>query len=820
MIAQFKTHISSLGGNSYTFKELWKRAPSTPESSSGQTKFCGGRDGSLIATYEMREGSSHIINLYNTRMALVHTYEITTHCEGVYVYVAPSDFVYVLTSRGDLFTFFGGVEVGKKQLLLNGKIRAAAFYPSGFVFMNATQSFLNYDIYWCKDFEQPLPLYTQLNCNTMDMAVIPHTHTASKKPIVFVTDIEQNLRIMDGPTLNKIDGPVTQFALSPDYTKVAARFKDESEDSVLLISLKQPEQSCRINLDQDIDTVCQLEWCGTDFVVIAFDGQLVLVNFHCDPEVLMDLQTDNPAQLLVLVPCCDCCLIVTDDAVHKLEILRSEIDCAISSPSEYLSARLVEACVEKSTTKVMELASEPEKLLAAVNECLTAALQADDEQLQKLFFMSAVFGKSFLGIGADKGLEPKLMELATETASVSQALRVSNAFRTQLSMYVSPNEVRQLRNCTDDLLLRICDRYQFSLALEVARYLNADKRVIFTEWCFARSNKIPPDELVKEILAKRNESFDIVMIIRTLSERGKSGIADSLAKAEPLKARIVPYYKEKDDWYGAIDAASLSGDSDLLIGVIREACEKKKLERKESDATWNRLFSDPFVYSTIAKFVGHNKDHQLYSLLQNSTDGVASSDKSDMEVEFDFWQESYDMRHASETMKPELLNRLSERSQRKQSLASLPKALSVAVKAREVIDKVVVPKTGKRDIGKPLAMIVQELIESGNLSDAKELCTSETCGEEKYYHTLGQVLASKNFTDFKRKLTVMEYQKFWRYYFLLCYVKFGKDQAEEFAKALPVKAKSDSLLKELKHGNETWKSLFAVMDPKQQGFFK
>ena len=808
MISQFKGCIHSLGNSLYTFKELWKRAPEDIEMSSGQKEFCGGRDGSLIATYElMHESSSHVINLYNTRMALVHTYEITTRCEGIYVYVAPSDFVYVLTSRGELYTFFGGAQVRQKQLFVDEKtkigVRAAAFYQNGFVFMNEK----SYDLYWCRDFEQPVLLYEGLDCNTSDMAVIPHTCTASKKPIVFVTDFEQNLVIINDGTINKIDGPALQFALSPDYTKLAARLKNEVEDVVLLITLAKPTESCSVSLaDFEIDTACQLAWCGTDFVVVAFDGQLVLVNFGCDPEPLvLDQETNNPAELLVLVPCSDCCLIVTDDAVHKMEILRTDINCAISSPLECLSARLIEACVEKSTTKLMELASDPKNLLNAVKECLRAALQADDERLQKLFFMSAVYGKSFLGIGVHDGLVPKDMEgLSGETASVAQALRVSNAFRTQLSMYVSPKEVEDLRKCTDNLLLRICDRYQFSLALEVADYLNADKHVIFTEWCFARSEKIPPDDVVKEISAKRNGSFDIVEIIRTFSERGKSNIADALLKDEKLKARIVPYYMEKNDWNRAVDTAILSGDSNLFVGVIQEA--QSHWNANDINEIRKRLRESTTGYATISKFVSHNKDHQLYELLRDPDQ--KSSDKNDSEVEFDFWQSLYDARHASEdrVIPTERLNILAENS-RKTSWTSMSKALSFIAK------DVAVRRTGMRyNVDMPFSLIVQELIRDMKLSDAKQLC-KETYGEEKYYHILGQVLAKKSFDEF-RQLTAIEYEKFWRYYFLLCYMKFGKDKAKQFAEGLP--KKNSPLLQALegKEQNHDIKSLFAEMEIK------
>lgn len=206
-------------------------------------------------------------------------------------------------------------------------------------------------------------------------------------------------------------------------------------------------------------------------------------------------------------------------------------------------------------------------LTEAVDRCVNAAGREFEVHWQKRLLKAASFGKSVLDIYN-----------SDDFVDMCDTLRVLNAVRYYaVGMPLSFEQYHRLT--PERLIKRLLNRHEYLLALKIAGYLKLPSDRIYVHWACAKVRIGAEDDdticklVVERLRGKPGISFE--EIGRAAYHEGRARLATELLNHEPRAGRQVPLLLDMEEDELALDKAIESGDTDLIIFVLRKL--KKKL---------------------------------------------------------------------------------------------------------------------------------------------------------------------------------------------------------------------------------------------------
>lgn len=206
-------------------------------------------------------------------------------------------------------------------------------------------------------------------------------------------------------------------------------------------------------------------------------------------------------------------------------------------------------------------------LTEAVDRCVNAAGREFDVHWQKRLLKAASFGKSVLDIYN-----------SDDFVDMCDTLRVLNAVRYfEVGMPLSFEQFHRLT--PEKLIQRLLNRHEYLLALKIAGFLKVPTDRIYVHWASAKVRiGTEDDETICKLVVKRLEGkpgISFEEIGRAAYHEGRARLATELLNHEPRAGRQVPLLLDMEEDELALDKAIESGDTDLIIYVLRQL--KKKL---------------------------------------------------------------------------------------------------------------------------------------------------------------------------------------------------------------------------------------------------
>ncbi|OHS99317.1 hypothetical protein TRFO_34291 [Tritrichomonas foetus] len=721
----------------YSWKKIWD-LDSILNFNPTIEKYSGGVNGSLIAQFEKSWNMIYAqpIRLYDYKGNLVYEYKIKSPASDLFFHVTSSDRLIVLTNKCQLFIFFAGRNVAS-YFLADCDVVEASIWDHGLVFLTA-----NHEIYYAPFFENPTLLCSiaEFPMRPSVMKVIPAEYTANNSPIVYLNDCSDQITVAtsEGAWQIPFHDQIITFAFSPNYSMIAFLCQND-DDLSLIITESDPGSShlLTVILDTEGKTFLQLSWVGNDFPIITYEDS---VNIVLSSGSVIQMSTDRYpfSGRSAIFTCSESALVFSSGSLFKIKIVNDDFSLVSSTKPLYPPSQLVDAFVKRSSDKAI-LLKKNGALEEAMDVCLKSALEVDSPAEQRILMLSANFARTYFDMS-------NKIDVFSENA---QKLRLVNAMRNELNILLSPlhlfEEVHQ-----NDILLRICNRQRFSLALKVADFLYYDKRAIITEWCLAMAYNISDDDVALRIISKKlDDNFEINAIATALHNEGRVELSKQVARLERSTARVVPFYISCGMWEEAIDAAVRSSDSSLFIDVVNQA-----IDNNLTDIVTDAVGRDFITYSTIAKMVGQQ--------------GIAQSSELSGKNEIYFRMcQKYASNYVPENMVT-YMTRLDE------SNTSFDRKLQSFYNKRiendtinKVIEKFILGAADPRQ-PKPIADFVSNM----------------KVNKRKFYVMMGSTYAKHKKWNKFLGLTNEAYSSYWHHYVMMAQFHFGHDHATEFVNAI------------------------------------
>ncbi|KAL3162570.1 hypothetical protein ABBQ38_008623 [Trebouxia sp. C0009 RCD-2024] len=322
-----------------------------------------------------------------------------------------------------------------------------------------------------------------------------------------------------------------------DFTKALSEFATQSE--------KPPEQ---------------LEWCGTDSVVMCWQDILLMVGPYGD-WIKHDLEGKT-----VLVSECDGVRLVSAEKHELLSRVPDSLVDVFKIGSTAPGALLFDArqLFEQQNARADEaLRSIVGQLPQAVATCVDAAGAEMDSIRQAALMKAGCYGRAFCPVGS----YPRKRIL-----QICQSLRILNALRgSDVGM---PLTLPQLEALTPSVLVsRLINGRRHLLALRIAEMLNMDTDKVLVHWaCQKISASLQQgDEEVQEVVRgklQRYRGIRYSLIASHAESVGRKRLATLLLEYETCAADQVPLLLSLGEMEGALTKAIDSGDTDLVYLAI------------------------------------------------------------------------------------------------------------------------------------------------------------------------------------------------------------------------------------------------------------
>lgn len=332
-------------------------------------KFSGGKDGRLIARYEIAftEQNHSIVTLYDHKLNEIATCHIEETCKDIFIYVSKKDELRVVTASGRLFTFQGETQISSVPILCpeleptpdannpesmvtrNREILDVAFWETGFVYIDRDGNVVQYDInpsqltttnyvqgnftsqiydfdkQYLKNIQNPNEIRTKILAKSTKLdkpvsfdCIPPEFTQMGDSPYVLIVDQDSNIHIItstDHNTVKTVD-QIYALSISPSY-KFVAFIVHPMILMVMPISLDQIY--IQIELSQG-DTFEQISWAGDDIPIVSFSDTTLLALSSGD---LIEVPTEGKS---VLFQQSDCALVLTDKALFRVGIVNSSVE--------------------------------------------------------------------------------------------------------------------------------------------------------------------------------------------------------------------------------------------------------------------------------------------------------------------------------------------------------------------------------------------------------------------------------------------------------------------------------------------------------------
>ncbi|KAA6418805.1 MAG: vacuolar sorting-associated 16 protein [Trebouxia sp. A1-2] len=349
-----------------------------------------------------------------------------------------------------------------------------------------------------------------------------------------------------------------------DFTKALSEFATQSD--------KLPEQ---------------LDWCGTDSVVMCWQDILLMVGPYGD-WIKHNLEFKT-----VLVSECDGIRLVSAEQHELLSRVPDSLTDIFKLGSTAPGALLLDArqLFERQNARADNaLRSIVGQLPEAVTSCVDAAGAELDPVRQAALMKAGCYGRAFCPAGS----YPRKRIL-----QVCQSLRVLNALRG--SHVGIPLTLAQLEALTPAVLVsRLINARHHLLALRIAEMLNMDTDKVLVHWACQKisASLQQPDDQLKDTLTSKLQKYRGIrysLIAGHAESVGRKGLATLLLEYETCAADQVPLLLSLGEMEGALTKAIDSGDTDLVYLAIFRMYRKGMplkdfLETMSSNPLAKRLF--------------------------------------------------------------------------------------------------------------------------------------------------------------------------------------------------------------------------------------
>lgn len=300
---------------------------------------------------------------------------------------------------------------------------------------------------------------------------------------------------------------------------------------------------------------------------------------------------------------CIRCLVCLQYFLHLNRIYLHESDATeevfrlgSSAPASVLLDS-VEQLEKKSSAADENIQRIRTNLVEAVDTCVRAAGYEFNTHWQKQLLKAASFGKSILELYN-----------SDEFVDMCEKLRVLNAVRDyKIGLPISYEQY--IRLTPEKLIERLINRREYLLAIRVSEYLHLPADKIFVHWAIQKVRSSTEDDdticqiVVQRLQGKQGISFE--SIARSAHEEGRSHLATQLLNYEPRAGKQVPLLLSMEEDSVALDKATESGDTDLILFVLLQ------LKRKLPLATFFRTLNNRPVASALVEASAKYQDEEL-----------------------------------------------------------------------------------------------------------------------------------------------------------------------------------------------------------------
>ncbi|OAL68485.1 vacuolar protein sorting vps16 [Trichophyton rubrum] len=438
------------------------------------------------------------------------------------------------------------------------------FWSAGFVALLSNNQLVAVSHY---DEPRPKLLAQSPEGEINSWSLIPPTYTLSRSVEVLLA-IDKSIYVVDAADSEDRmlqNGPFKHVSVSPNGLFVALFTGDGK-----LWVVSSDFQNKFSEYDSHAKTPPgSVTWCGNDAVVLAWEDEVHVVGPNDATEEVFRLGSSAPASVLL-------------DSVEQLEKKSPAADENI----QRIRANLVEA----------------------VDTCVRAAGYEFNTYWQKQLLKAASFGKSILELYN-----------SDEFVDMCEKLRILNAVRDyKIGLPISYEQYMRLT--PEKLIERLINRREYLLAIRVSEYLHLPADKIFVHWAIQKVRSSTEDDdticqiVVQRLQGKQGISFE--SIARSAHEEGRSHLATQLLNHEPRAGKQVPLLLSMEEDTLALDKATESGDTDLILFVLLQ------LKRKLPLATFFRTLNNRPVASALVEASARHQDEELLKDLYYQDDRV------------------------------------------------------------------------------------------------------------------------------------------------------------------------------------------------------
>eukprot|EP01117_Protostelium_nocturnum_P018323 TRINITY_DN7643_c0_g1_i1.p1 TRINITY_DN7643_c0_g1~~TRINITY_DN7643_c0_g1_i1.p1 ORF type:complete len:843 (-),score=310.40 TRINITY_DN7643_c0_g1_i1:110-2638(-) len=365
----------------------------------------------------------------------------------------------------------------------------------------------------------------------------------------------------------------------------------------------------------------QIEWCAEDAIACYWTDlkAFVVIRVKSGNDTKPSGDGVFPYDLpLVLVPECDGIRIITNEKTEFLQKVPDANESIFAIGSTSPPAMLFDAydLFQKRNPRADDtIRAVSADLEYAVSQCLAAAANESQYQVQRDLLRAASYGKAFLDSSFDS-------EKFTE---MCKTIRILNALREfNVGLPITYGQYERLGVKT--IINRLVDRHQHLLALKISEYqgLKADK--VLVHWACSKVIGSPKDEDPNEVLElivrklKDLPGISYAEIASTAHRNQKTELATKLLDYEPRASEQVPLllFMQQDDL--ALRKAIDSGDTDLVFSVVLSI--KRKSKRAED--FFRALKNQPVSLHLLMSYCKQQGDLSLLRDIQMNLDHNSS----------------------------------------------------------------------------------------------------------------------------------------------------------------------------------------------------
>ncbi|KAK2873738.1 hypothetical protein FQN49_002117 [Arthroderma sp. PD_2] len=463
------------------------------------------------------------------------------------------------------------------------------FWSTGFVALLSNNQLVAVSHY---DEPRPKLLAQSPEGEINSWSLIPPSYTLSRSVEVLLA-IDKTIYVVDAADSEDRmlqNGPFKHVSVSPNGLFVALFTGD---GKVWVVS--SDFQNKFSEYDSKAKTPpSSVTWCGNDAVVLAWEDEVHMVGPNgAAARYFYEGQVH-------IIPDIDGIRILTNDVcefLHKVPDVTEEVFRLGSSAPASVLLDSVEQLEKKSPAADENIQRIRANLVEAVDTCVKAAGYEFNSYWQKQLLKAASFGKSILELYN-----------SDEFVDMCEKLRVLNAVRDyKIGLPISYEQY--IRLTPEKLIERLINRHEYLLAIRVSEYLHLPADKVFVHWAIQKVRTSTEDDdticqlVVQRLQGKQGISFE--SIARSAHDEGRSHLATQLLNFEPRAGKQVPLLLSMEEDSVALDKATESGDTDLILFVLLQ------LKRKLPLATFFRTLNNRAVASALVEASARYEDEEL-----------------------------------------------------------------------------------------------------------------------------------------------------------------------------------------------------------------